>query len=90
MLQFLVVSHGKDWLVKTKTRSVGQYTDRLKAITAAINLANAEGNAGRTSQVLAEKDGSTPELIWTYGEDLYPEAVGKPESGKSRGSYRLQ
>jgi hypothetical protein len=89
MLQFLVVSHGNDWLVKTKTRLAGRYTDRLKAITAAIDLANAEGKAGRASQVLAEKDGSTPELIWTYGQDLYPSALGKPDSGKSRGSYRM-
>jgi hypothetical protein len=43
MLQFLVVNHGTDWVVKRKTQSAGRYTDRLKAITAAIDLANAEG-----------------------------------------------
>ena len=88
-MQFLVVNHCTDWFVKRKTRSAGRYTDRLKAITAAIDLANAERKAGRAAQVLTEKDGSTPELIWTYGKDLYPSAVGKPDSGKSRGSYRM-
>ena len=43
MLQFFVVNHGTDWVVKRKTQSVDRYTDRLKAITAAIDLANAEG-----------------------------------------------
>jgi hypothetical protein len=89
MVQFFVVGDGKDWVVKTKTRSAGRYADRLKAISAAIDLANAEGKAGRAAQVLTEKEESTPEIIWTYGEDLYPSAVGKPNSGKSRGSYRM-
>jgi len=34
MLQFLVVSHGTDWVVKRKTQSASRFTDRLKAITA--------------------------------------------------------
>ena len=45
---------GTDWIVKTKTRSAGLDKDRLKVITAAIDLAN----AGIKQEVLTEKDGS--------------------------------
>jgi hypothetical protein len=89
MLQFFFVSHGADEVVKANAQSAGPYTDRLKAITAASDLANAEGRAGRAAQVLAENDGSIPQLIWTYGKELYPSAIGKPDSGTSLGSYRM-
>ncbi len=74
MLQFVGVSYGKDWVIKTKTRLAGRYTDWFKATSAAIDLANAEGKVGRAVLVLTEKDGSTPDLIWTlYGptEKIY-------------------
>ncbi|WGJ15328.1 hypothetical protein QEV83_03320 [Methylocapsa sp. D3K7] len=45
---------GTDWIVKMKTRSAGLDKDRLKVITAAIDLAN----AGIKQEVLTEKDGS--------------------------------
>ncbi len=74
MLQFLGVSYGKDWVIKTKTRLAGRCTDGFKATWAAIDLADAEGKVGRAVQVLTENDGPTPHLIWTlYGptEKIY-------------------
>jgi hypothetical protein len=88
VLQFLGASYGKDWVIKTKTRLAGRYTDWFKATLAATDLANAEAKAGRAVQVLTEKDGST-HLIWTYGKNLYPSALGKLGWSKSRGSYRI-
>jgi hypothetical protein len=40
-------SERRRWTVKTETRAVGRYTDRVRAIAAAIDLANAAARAGR-------------------------------------------
>jgi hypothetical protein len=40
--QFLVVGDGEEWTVKTETQALGCYTDRVRAIAAAIDLAEAE------------------------------------------------
>jgi hypothetical protein len=42
MTQFLVVGDGEEWTVKTETQALGCYTDRVRAIAAAIDLAEAE------------------------------------------------
>jgi hypothetical protein len=42
MTQFLVVGDGEEWTVKTETQALGCYTDRVRAIEAAIDLVEAE------------------------------------------------
>ena len=42
MTQFLMVGDGEEWTVKTETQALGCYTDRVRAIAAAIDLAEAE------------------------------------------------
>jgi hypothetical protein len=50
-VQFHVAQNGDDWVVKTERRAVGRYTDRVRAIAAAIDLANAAAKAGRCADV---------------------------------------
>jgi hypothetical protein len=88
MSEFLVFDEEGEWVVASEMRSVARYPDRVKAIMAAIDLANADGEKGIGSKVLLREDASTPAPIWTYGVDLYPSAPGKPADGKSSGGYR--
>ena len=45
MLQFFVIQHGGEWIIKTATQPAGHYRDRVNAIAAAITLAGTEGKA---------------------------------------------
>jgi hypothetical protein len=89
MSQFVVVTHGNEWVVETETKAVGRYADRSHAIAAAIDLADSKGKAGQDAQVLIREAGPTLKTIWTYGKDIYPAAKGKPNNSRSRGTYRM-
>lgn len=70
MLQFVVVTHGNEWVVETEAKAVGRYADRSYAIAAAIDLADLKGKAGQDAQVLTREGGPTLKTIWTYGKDI--------------------
>lgn len=67
-------SDGDKWTVKTETRAVGRYTDRVRAIAAAIDLANAAATAGRCAEV-TETEGPILQTIWSFGKDLFPSSL---------------
>jgi hypothetical protein len=85
-VQFHVAQNGDEWTVKTETRAVGRYTDRVRAIAAAIDLANAAAKAGRCAEV-TETEGPILQTIWSFGKDLFPSSLGKPKNTR-RGTYR--
>jgi hypothetical protein len=87
-VQFHVARNGDEWTVKTETRAVGRYTDRVRAIAAAIDLANAAAKAGRCAEV-TETEGPILQTIWSFGKDLFPSSLGKPKDTRTRGTYRM-
>jgi hypothetical protein len=90
MLQFCVIQHGADWVIEAETQVLGRYSDHVRAISAAIDLANKQGKAGCNAEVVTEDDGLiTRTTIWTYGKDVYPMSLGKPENSRVRGTYRM-
>lgn len=88
MFQVYVAQHGDEWTVTTETRVVSRYTNRERAIAAAIDLANAAAKTGRYAEV-TETEGSLLKTIWTAGKDLFPSSQGKPKNSRARGTYRL-
>jgi hypothetical protein len=54
MTQFLVVGDGEEWTMKTETQALGCYTDRVRAIAAAIDLAEAKANWETGAQVVSK------------------------------------
>jgi hypothetical protein len=89
MLTFVVERQSQDWIVKRQRQMLGCYSDRVHAISAAIDFANAEGNADRGATVVVEEEGAGRQTLWTYGEDSYPAPDGRPGNTRTRGTYRL-
>jgi hypothetical protein len=90
MLQFCVTQHDADWIIAIETQVLGRYSDQVRAIAAAIDLANKHGNDGRDAEVITEDDGFIRgTTIWTYGKDAYPISLAKPKNSRVRGTYRM-
>jgi hypothetical protein len=89
MLTFVVERQSNEWIVKRQRDILGCYSDRVHAISAAIDFANDEGSANRDATVVVEEEGAEPQTVWTHGEDIYPSPEGKPGNTRARGTYRL-
>jgi hypothetical protein len=89
MVTFVVERQSNEWVVKRQRQILGCYSDRVHAISAAIDLANDEGKASRDATVVTEEEGAEPQKVWTYGEDTRPAPDGKPGNTRTRGTYRL-
>ena len=83
-VQLHVAQNGDEWTVKTETRAVGRYTDRVRAIAAAIDHANAAAKAGRCAEV-TETEGPILQTIWSFGKDSFPSSLGA-EKHRTRGT----
>lgn len=88
MFQVYVAQYGDEWTITTEKRAVGRYSDRERAIAAAIDLANTAAKTGRSAEVI-ETDGPLLKAIWTAGKDVFPSSKGKPRNSRARGTYRL-
>jgi hypothetical protein len=89
MHTFIVERQSDAWIVKRQSQLLGSYSDRVHAISAAIDFANDEGNADREATVVVEEEGTDSQTVWTYGEDTYPSPDGRPGNTRTRGTYRL-
>jgi hypothetical protein len=78
-VRYLVVKKCDGWKVVSGSTQFGPFADRLRAIEAAIELADRTGRDGRDSQVLVRGEDRRNMIEWTYGRDPFPEvAVAKP------------
>lgn len=89
MEQIFVTQNEDEWIIETEAEVLGRYSDRVQAIGAAIDIAKNECKAGHHSRVMAKSKGRVFRTIWIAGKDLYPNAIGKPKSIRTRGCYRL-
>jgi hypothetical protein len=83
-VRYLVVKKCDGWKVVTGSTQFGPFADRVRAIEAAIELADRTGRDGRDSQVLVRSEDRRDRIEWTYGRDPYPEVfVPKAPSPKA-------
>jgi hypothetical protein len=74
-VRYLVVKKCDGWKVVSGSVQTGPFADRVRAIEAAIELADRTGRDGRDSQVLVRGEDRRDRIEWTYGRDPYPEVV---------------
>lgn len=86
-VRYLVVKRCDGWKVVSGSAQFGPFTDRLRAIEAAIELADRTGRDGRDSQVLVRGEDRQERIEWTYGRDPYPE-VSVPQAPPARNVAR--
>jgi hypothetical protein len=75
--QYFVVKHGGEWKIRAGYRYSPAYPGKREAISAAIDHAERDGQAGRDAQVLAQGDDRLFYTVWTYGTDPYPNLPGR-------------
>jgi hypothetical protein len=85
-VQFHVAQNGDEWTVKTETRAVGRYTDRVRAIAAAIDLANAAAKAGRMRR--SNRDRRSYSANHMELRERFVPVQCKPKNTRTRGTYR--
>jgi len=72
-VRYLVVKRNDGWKIVSGNSRFGPFPDRLRAIDAAIELADKTGRDGRDSQVLVRGEDRQLRIEWTYGRDPFPE-----------------
>jgi hypothetical protein len=75
-LPFIVLRRKNQWALKSADQE-RHFPGQLKAIEAAITLANDYGKNGKPSVVLLQRTKSQFDSIWTYGRDSYPPKLSK-------------
>ncbi len=53
----LVIQRGGAWAIRSRNRTLGPFSSRVRAIGAAIDFAGKDGKAGRPAKVLMQEDG---------------------------------
>jgi hypothetical protein len=72
-VRYLVIKRNGEWKITLGRAKMGRYPDRLRAIDAAIDMADQDGRDGRDSQVLVRGEDRQLLIEWTYGRDPYPD-----------------
>jgi hypothetical protein len=72
-IRYLIVEKDGKWKINLGSLKMGSFTNRLGAISAAIDMADRDGRNGGDAQVLVRREEQELLIEWTYGRDPYPE-----------------
>jgi hypothetical protein len=78
-LRYVVVQREEEWkIVQGGRRYSGSYPSKRQALSAAIEIAEMDGHAGRRVEVLVRHEDGHFLTEWIFGRDPHPDASSRP------------
>jgi hypothetical protein len=76
--RYVVLSQSGEWRILHAGHLVTGYPSKTDAMSAAIELAEKEGHAGREAEVLVRHEDGCFLTEWMFGHDLHADDAGRP------------
>jgi hypothetical protein len=84
--RYVVLCENGGWRIKNAHRHLtASYTSKAQALSAAIGLAEKDGERGQAPEVLVRHEDERFVIEWAYGNDLRPDEAARPAGGKQPG-----
>ncbi len=77
MARYFLLQQGDEWLVTLEGNIMARSPSRTTAIECAIVMADLMGAMHHDADVMAETEGGTLELLWSFGRDKLPKKLRK-------------